>query len=67
MNYTVPEVYTLQKDLEKLIYNEVDKKLEGSQAQFYEDISDPDENNSELIESHDEKTNSLSSHSLTTR
>ena len=67
LSYTVPEIYTFQKDIEKLINNEVDKKLKGSQAQFHEDIFDSDENNSEHIESHDEKTNSLSSHPPTTR
>ena len=56
LSYTVPKVYTLQKDIEKLIYNQADKILKGSQAQFYEAISDSDENNSEHIESYDEKT-----------
>ena len=34
---------------------------------FFEAISDSDENNSEHVQSHDEKTNSLSSHSSTAR
>ena len=65
LSYTVPKVYTLEKDINKLIYNQVDKILKGSQTQFYEAISDSDENNLEHVESQDEKTNS--SHSSTAR
>ena len=41
--YTVPKVYTLEKDVEKLICNQVDKILKGSHTQFFEAISDSDE------------------------
>ena len=67
LSYTVPQVYTLEKDVEKLICNQADKILKGSHTQFYEAISDSDENNSEHIQSYDGKTNSLSSHSSTAR
>ena len=68
LSYTVPKVYTLEKDAEKLICNQVDNILKGSNTQFLEAICDSDENNSENIQSHDKKnTNSLRSHSSTAR
>ena len=67
LNYTVPKVYTLEKDVEKSICNQVDKILKGSHTQFFKAISDSDENTSEHVQSRDKKTNSLSSHSSTAR